>query len=214
MSKVIVTTVYQLDELSDAAREKARAWYREGSFDYDWFDAVYEYFQHICDILGVRLKTRAVRLYGGHTRQEPCIWFRGFWSQGDGACFEAYYAWQPQASRQIRDYAPQDAGLHRIADALQAIQRRNFWQLHAEIRHRGNYYHEYCMVIAVGRDCATGQAMTVDAETSVSEALRELARWLYRRLEDEYACLTSDDAVDEAIAANEYTFTESGHRFG
>ena len=70
------------------------------------------------------------------------------------------------------------------------------------------------MVIAVGRDCATGQAMTVDAETSVSEALRELARWLYRRLEDEYDCLTSDDAVDEAIAANEYTFTESGHRFG
>ena len=47
-----------------------------------------------------------------------------------------------------------------------------------------------------------------------AEPLRELARWLYRRLEDEYACLTSDDAVDEAIAANEYTFTESGHRFG
>ena len=44
--------------------------------------------------------------------------------------------------------------------------------------------------------------------------LRELARWLYRRLEDEYACLTSDDAVDEAIAANEYTFTEAGLRAG
>lgn len=185
MSKVIVTTVYQLDELSDAARERARACYREGGFDYDWFDAVYEDFQHICDILGVRLKTRAVRLYGDHTRQETCIWFRGFWSQGDGACFEADYAWQPQASRQIRDYAPQDAWLHRIADALQDIQRRNFWQLHAEIRHRGNYYHEYCMAFAVERDHPAGAAMTTDAEDAVSEALRELARWLYRRLEDE-----------------------------
>lgn len=44
--------------------------------------------------------------------------------------------------------------------------------------------------------------------------VRGTASFSYRRLEDEYACLTSDYAVDEAIVANEYTFTESGHRFG
>ena len=41
-----------------------------------------------------------------------------------------------------------------------------------------------------------------------------LARRLYRQLEREYEYLTSDDAVDEAIIANDYTFTETGHRFG
>ncbi len=92
MSRVVETTVYRLDEFSGAARETARAWYREGGFDYNWYEAVYEDFQRICEILGLRLKTRAIRLRGGGARQEPCIWFRGFWSQGDGACLETFYS--------------------------------------------------------------------------------------------------------------------------
>lgn len=121
--EIIETTVYRLNELSDAAKDKARAWYREGGFDYDWYDAVYEDFQRIAEILGLNLKTRTVRFMGGDTRQDPCIWFRGFWSQGDGACFECWYSYQKHGPRRIREYAPQDTELHRIADALQAIQR-------------------------------------------------------------------------------------------
>ena len=214
MPEIIETTVYRLDELSDAAKEKARAWYREGGFDYDWYDAAYEDFQRIAEILGIRFKTRPVRLFGGGTRQEPSIWFRGFWSQGDGACFEGHWSYAKGAAKRIRDYAPQDGALHRIADALQVIQRRNFYQLRAEIGHRGHYYHEYCMVISVERDSPAWQDMTADAEDAVIEALRDLARWLYRQLEREYDYLSSDEAVDETIIANEYTFTEAGRRFG
>ena len=36
MSRIISTTVYTLDELSDAAREKARNWYREHALNDDW----------------------------------------------------------------------------------------------------------------------------------------------------------------------------------
>ena len=214
MPETIETTVYRLGELSDAAKEKARAWYREGGFDYDWHDAVYEDFQRIAEILGVRFKTRTVRLMGGGTRQEPCIWFRGFWSQGDGACWEGSYRYRKNASAEIRAYAPNDETLHGIADALQAVQRRNFYQLRAEASHRGHYCHEYCMSIEVERDSPTWQDMTADAEETVIGALRDLARWLYRQLEHEYDYLSSDEAVDETIAANEYTFTEAGHRFG
>ena len=151
---------------------------------------------------------------GGGTRQEPCIWFRGFCSQGDGACFESWYSYKKHGPRRIREYAPQDTELHRIADALQAIQRRNFYQIRAEASHRGHYYHEYCMSISVERDSPTWQDMTADAEEAVIEALRDLARWLYRQLEREYDYLSSDEAVDETIAANEYTFTAAGRRFG
>ncbi|MBY6239588.1 antitoxin of toxin-antitoxin stability system [Methylosinus sp. Sm6] len=214
MPEIVKTTVYRLDELSDAAKEKARAWYREGAFDHDWFEFIYEDFERVSEILGLRLKTRSVRLHGGGTRQKPCIWFRGFWSQGDGACFETFYSYRKTTRRRIREYAPQDAELHRIADALQAIQRRNFYQLSAEARHRGHYCHEYCMAISVERDSPTYQDMTADAEEVVIEALRDLARWLYRHLEREYEHQTSDEAVDEAIIANEYTFTETGRRFG
>ena len=214
MSEVIEITVYRLDELSDAARDKARVWYREGGFDDDWYDAVYEDFQRVAEILGLDLETRPVRLMGGGTRQDPCIWFRGFSSQGDGACFESWYSYRKHAPRRIREYAPQDTELHRIADALQAIQCRNFYQLRADASHRGHYYHEYCMAISVERDSPTAQDMTVDAEETIIEALRDLARWLYRQLEREYDYLSSDDVVDEAIIANGYTFTEAGQRFG
>ena len=214
MSEVIETTVYRLDELSEAARDRARDWFREGGFDHDWYDAVYEDFQRIAEILGLELKTRPVRLMGGGTRQDPCIWFRGFCSQGDGACFETHLSYRKGAPRRIREYAPQDAELHRIADALQEVQRRNFYQLRADVRHRGHYYHEYCMVISVERDSPTYQDMTADAEETVIEALRDLARWLYRQLEREYDHLSSDEAVDESITVNEYTFTEAGRRFG
>lgn len=214
MPDVIETTVYRLDELSDAAKDNARAWYREGGFEYDWYDAVYEDFQRIAEILGIRFRTSTVRFMGGGSRQEPRIWFRGFWSQGDGACWEGFYAYRKNASAEIRSYASQDTTLHGIADALQAVQRRNFYQLRAEASHRGHYYHEYCMAISVERASPTWQDMTADAEEIVIEALRDLARWLYRQLEREYDYLTSDEAVDEAITTNEYTFTEAGRRFG
>ena len=57
MPDVTETTVYRLDELSEAAKGKARAWYREGGFDYDWYDAVYEDFRRIADILGISVGT-------------------------------------------------------------------------------------------------------------------------------------------------------------
>lgn len=214
MSRIVETTVYQLDELSHAAKETARGWYREGGFDHNWYEAVYEDFQRIAEILGISLKTRPVRLMGGGTRQEPQIAFTGFWSQGDGASYQAFYAFRKNAAREIRSYAPKDTHLHSIADDLQAVQRRNFYQLRADVGHRGRYYHEYCMVISVERESPTYQDMTADAEDVVVEALRDLARWLYRQLKREYDYLSSDEAVDETITANQYTFTEAGRRFG
>ena len=214
MPEIIKTTVYRFDELSEAAQDKARAWYREGGFDYEWYDAVYEDFQRIAEILGITLKTRPVRLMGGGTRQEPLIMFTGFWSQGDGASYECKYAYRKNAAREIRSYAPKDKRLHAIADGLQAIQRRNFFQLHADVCHRGHYYHEYCMAISVERDSLNNQDMTEGAEEAVIEALRDFARWLYRQLEQEYEHLNSDEAVNEMVIANGYTFTETGRRFG
>ncbi len=214
MPRIVETTVYELRELSEAAKEKARSWYREhGLFD-EWYDFVFEDFQAICGLLGIDLETRPVRLYGGGTREDPCIFFRGFWSQGDGASFSGTYGYKPDAARAIRGHAPEDATLHAIADRLQDLQRRNFYQLTAGISRQGRYCHEYTMSITMDRDSPTGQDMTADAEDAVTEAMRGLARWLYRQLELEYESQTSDEAADEAIQCNEWTFTDSGKRFG
>jgi hypothetical protein len=196
MPEVICTTVYQFPELSDAAKDKARSWYRELGPHDAWWDAVYEDFED------------------GGTRAKPSIWFSGFWSQGDGACFEGCWSHAKGAAARIRDYAPKDATLHGIADRLQAIQRRNFYQLAAEVCHRVRYYHEYTMSIDVTRDSSIWQPPTENADEIVTEALRDLARWLYLQLQAEYDHLTSDEAIEEGIIVNEYTFTQAGRPFG
>ncbi len=143
MSSIITITVYTLDELSCPARGKARDWYRQHHADSNWYENVYEDFREVCGIFGIDLRQRVFRLSNGRFMEEPCIWFSGFCSQGDGACFEGRWHWQPATPRKIREYAPQDRELHRIADTLQAVQKRNFWQLQAEISHRGRYCHPY-----------------------------------------------------------------------
>jgi hypothetical protein len=213
MPEVIETTVYTFEELDERAQERARDWYRQASAHDDWHVTVFEDFERICEILGVDLATRPVRLFGGGTRTKPCIWFSGFASQGDGACFEGSYSYRKGASHAIRAYAPRDMRLAEIADQLQQIQRKNLYALEARLTHRGRYYHEHSMEIAVERNSDQYQPPTADAEEAVAEALRDLARWLYRQLEKEYDHQMSNEVVDEGIIVNGYTFTEAGSRF-
>ena len=213
MPQIIETVVYTLPELSEGAKDTARAWYRQHCMDHDWYEFVYEDFEAVCRILGVTLGTTPVRLYGGGTRDKPQVYFSGFWNQGDGASFAGRYSYAKGVARAIRAHAPKDTELHRIAGELQAVQRRNFHQLHAHIRQSGRYCHEYTMAIEVERDSPTWQPPTDDAEDTVTEALRDLARWLFRQLEREYRYQTSDEVVDETIEINGYTFTADGERF-
>ena len=214
MPRIIETTVYEIDELPAEAKDKARDWYRDTGLHDDWYDCVYEDFETICGILGVTLRTSPVRLYGGGVREKAHVFFRGFHSQGDGASFEGSWSCARGPVRAIRAHAPRDEELRRIAHVLQDVQRRNLYQLHTRIRQNGHYCHENTMTIEVERNSPFRQPMTDDAEAAVVEALRDLARWLYRQLECEYTHITSDEAVDETIAINMWTFTAGGERFG
>lgn len=212
MPMIVETEIFTFDELSEDAQEKAREWYRQGNLDYEWWDTVYSDFETICDILGIVLKTTPVSLMSGGMRGRPCIYFRGFWSQSDGASFEVErYSYAKGSSARIMTYAPKDEELHTIARRLADIQRRNFYQLYARADQHGRYCHQHSMRIEVHRGDAE---MIADAEEVISEAFRDLARWLYDCLEREFDYLQSDEMVDEAIMANAYTFTAAGQRFG
>ena len=146
-------------------------------------------------------------------RAVRCIWFSGFASQGDGACFEGDWKHAPGTSRHIREYAPQDKTLHQIADALTRAQKRNFYQLAGVMRHEGHYSHEYCMKVDIERENEHHQEPTEDSVETVTKAMRELARWLYRHIETTWTDQTSDPIVDEEIHANEWAFTAKGAYF-
>lgn len=40
--RTIETVVYQFEELTDAAKERAREWWRERALDYEWWDSTYD----------------------------------------------------------------------------------------------------------------------------------------------------------------------------
>lgn len=189
--------VYQFTDLTEDAKEKARAWFREACCGDTWFaECIIDDAKEIGKLMGVDIAN---------------VYYSGFWSQGDGACFEGSYTYRKGAGKLVRDYAPVDEELHRIVDALTAAQRRTFYRLEASIKHSGHYYHEHCTRISVSR---TDDVETTDDEDeSISEPLRDFMRWIYRTLEKEYEYQMSDENVDETIKLNEYEFDQDGDRF-
>lgn len=210
--KTLRIKVYTFDELSDAAKEKARAWWRDcENQDFDT-DFLYEDFERVAKILGVEFDKRRVDLYGGGHRYAPKIWWTGFYSQGDGASWEGSYAYAKGCAKEMRRYAPKDAELHRIADELAAVQKVNAYQVRALAKHRGHYYHSGCMEVDVfhNRD----RELDGRFQDRVTQVLRDFADWMWKQLRDEYEYRMSDEQVDESIRINDYTFTADGARFG
>ena len=207
MPRVIEITVYQFDELDKPGKESARTWWRGCEDTCFETDHMYDDFEAIANILGITFDQRDIPLMNGTTRSQPTIYWSGFSSQGDGACFEGYYIYAKGAAKAVRAYAPKDSTLHQIADDLQTIQRPAFYKLSATTRHTGHYYHAYSMSIYSTHD---ERWSTEDEADAISEALRDFANWMYRQLESEYEYRMSDENVDESIRINEYEFTESG----
>lgn len=191
-TRTITVTDYSFDELADGAKETAREWFRE-DIGHEWYDCVYDDAKTCGKLLGVEI---------------DAIYFSGFASQGDGACFEGRYAYAEQAPKRVLEYAPQDEELVRIARDLVKAQRSAFYRLTADVKHRGRYYHEYATEITV-RD-GDGNYAPVEQDEAISTALRDFMRWIYKRLENEYDYLMSDECVDEQIRANEYRFDNAG----
>lgn len=198
MSRTVEKTVFAFAELSDSAKERARDWWRScENQDFDT-DFIFDDAQTIGGILGIAIATHAVKLMGGGTRYDPTIFYSGFSSQGDGACFEGSYAYAKGAAKSIREHAPMDTVLHGIADRLQAIQRIYFYRIEATMKHRGHYSHSGCMDV------------DVSLADDVRQCMRDFADWIYRQLESEYVYRMSDEQVDESIECNEYEFDADG----
>ena len=148
---------------------------------------------------------------GGGTGSEPRIFFSGFSSQGDGACFEGRYRYKKGALAKIHAEAPKDVELQRIAKGLQDVQRRHFYRLEALCEHRGHYCHSGCMAVEVRHEEDRYRDIG-DAEDDVTQLLRDFADWIYKQLEAEHDYRTSDEQVIEAIEAIPYEFYENGSR--
>lgn len=188
--------VYEFDELSDKAKERAREWFREQFFseslDYKY---LMDNFHNIAALFGLMVDN---------------VYFSGFSTQGDGASFRGFYSYKPGSLEAVKSECPQNEDLHSIVSRLQDLQKKNFYQLEARITTSGRYCHEYSMNFDMSRK--DGKEVAIESEKEFCEIMRDYARWCYNVLEIEYNYQTSDDVVDENILANEYTFLIDGTR--
>ncbi len=199
--------IFQYDELSDAAKSKARDWYREASTgDLHYAESVTEDFQAIAALVGIEIGKRG---------DGPAIGWSGFCCQGDGASFEGTFTGKPCGAERVKAYAPVDEALHAIAARIDAaISSTAPFELSATITQSGRYVHARTMDAqfdAIGPDGIPAE-IAEGIKSELLECFRALADWLYRQLEAAHDWETGDENVAETIKANEYEFTAEGKR--
>ena len=191
-------TARQKDEIFDK--------YRNWNTEYvDWWDGVYDCFKRDMEAIGIEVDH---------------MYFSGFWSQGDGACFEGRVAnWHEF----LTSLGYKDTAL--INHAADSFTFR--------VRHSGHYYHENCTSFYADlcvpnsaddqdfaerhgpypwdADCvrtAAWMALLNEYDSSkledeFEEAFKDHMRDLYSRLEAEYDHLTSDEAILDSLEIND-----------
>lgn len=212
MTEVDEQTKFTFDQLSDTAKARARRNHTDGDYPWhEWWDLTFDGFIEIAEILGFTVDTKGIH-------------FSGFCSQGDGASFSGYYACPGACSAAINEHAPEDEVLRGLAEELDALQvgaqlaYNTTWS--CQITKSGRYSHSGGMSIT-GAEIdfpqdsddieVTFQQLAQDGAEKVMLAVAQgLADWLYRRLNDEYDYLCSDEYVDEHLKDSGDLFDEDG----
>lgn len=204
-------TLYTFKELSPEAQQKVIEKQQQAAGEwFDGKDSVYEYAATVADLFGLDIcQTRKTRGDGSHY-YEPTIYYSGFWSQGDGACFEGQYSYKKSSVKAVKDYAPQDETLHQIALDLQHAQAANFYRVTASIKHRGRYYHAGCMSIDLENSADSYQE--IKNEDDFIQAFRDFADWIYSQLESAYDYETSEENARDYLEDDDQEYTADGAR--
>lgn len=219
------TKIYQYDELSDEAKEKARDWYRKGNCeDTYWSESVIDDAATVAGFLGLDINQTAYKTMGGETKYKPTVYFSGFWSQGDGACVEGTWRASDVKADKLKEHAPQDKELHRIVDGLAEL-AKEYPDGYFKVAHRGHYSHSGCTAFDVelpsekldNLEYGSPEYRSLDAkidqdQDTLIELARDFMNWIYRQLEKEWDYQNSDEQVEESIRCNEYEFLEDGTR--
>lgn len=191
---------YAFHRLSEEAKDKVLERERESIVDFDWWENVYEDAKRMGALIGIEINE---------------ISFTGFWSQGDGACFNGRYSHKADAVKAITaECGGQDAELIRIAAELTVLQTT--WQLlHGFMFEctvhttNGNYSHSGTMQTGYDDD-DDRPTEVLDMDRAIERLLRDFADWIYRQLEAEYEHLTSDESCIARLEDSGLRFDSSG----
>ena len=215
-----ISTTYTYQQLTDEAKEKVKQWWYEHGAEYDWWDDTYEDFKRDGYELGFVIDKMN---------------FTGFYSQGDGACWEG----QIDVATWLKTHTEDSIA----RDAWRALIAEDFCDKHFSIHTKNNHYSHSNTMTCVGWDWvdANGEEDYLyltkpsifqgmhykelhnlirstdfpytdpnDIEQAGFESAKEYADELYKRLREEYEYLTSEESLIESCEANDWQFNEEG----
>jgi hypothetical protein len=187
MTKQVLKTVYELDEVKEEAIEKNR--YINVDFD-DWYDFTFHDWKEKLEKIGFC---------------NAEIHFSGFSSQGDGACFDndAYHMDLDLLLKNVDLTDEEREKIYNLkGDFELTIERIGF-----------HYCHENTRVINLEQfyiEDEESKNLLYHFENLLEDLRESLCIQIYEDLEKEYNYLTSDDAVYETLQANGYYFEVNG----
>ena len=202
---------FEYKDLSPRAQRQAREDFTSGDYPgYDWWDNVYEDAIRMAKILGIEIGSRTHKNSKGKSYEEPSLYFSGFSSQGDGACFAGHYYYAPNAIKDI-EQETNDEELLRIAQELTLVhltlRLQSAEHYKTVITVSGNYRHSGTMQT----ETELYDANDADIQPvfdNVQQLMRDFADWIYERLEEEHDYYWSDEYVEERLS--DESFDEDG----
>lgn len=186
--------VYDFDELTQDVQDDAIEKLRDCNVDYDdWDQFVLDDWKEKLELLGY---------------SNIRIFYSGFSSQGDGACFTT-------ADTNVTKWIE----AHKCKTQFKALYEyvNGGGYCNVTITTSGRYSHEGTMDVNVeldtwGEDVSDKiQGQAEQLESWMLEDAKELSRKIYKDLEKEYDYRTSREAIKETIDANEWTFDDRGN---
>ena len=207
--KQINLRLYDIDELSETAQEKALDKYRTYNVDdFEWYEYELEDFKNLCAIVGIDIP-------------ENGISFNGFWSQGDGSTFASVIdtaqfingikgqAWKEYAPL-LDFHFPACPCTERVLRLI----RKNYIQcrLRTEKPKRG-YWVQYQSDYDCYRDRQDYPNIEKELQTLdkwIKRCLIILNNYLYRTLEEQYSYETSDKVLLQTFRDSAQVFTADG----
>ena len=180
--------------------------HRDINVDHDWWDCTYDHFMEDMEQVGITVKDMR---------------FSGFWSQGDGASFTGYIHNNKLffEHHKLTETYPMITKLMAMGgDFTLSIDRTSHRYVHENTVSVDLSFADMFFGLVPQDDLRSAVAehldRLLDAEylaliDEVNTIIRGYCGDLYRRLKEEYDYLTSDEAVWEAIVANDLDEVET-----
>lgn len=188
-------------QLSPAAQEKVIEGNRYIQLeDTEWYEDAYEKWTNTLTELGFR---------------NINIFFTGFCSQGDGACFEGDILFRDYLK--TFDKGKAYLGKLRLLGYRDLGKQLTDGSRYITIKHTGRYYHERSVSVGIAFDYPEEDSEVEKElyqlldEDEVKEWVAQISRQIYAELNSTYDYLQSDKSLEEYFVDSEMRFDEEGN---